>query len=511
MNEEKNNLFLGSVTSLWIWEFNQQAFGMRTFNKYLYRIKFDINLSAGKVFVFIGFGLLVWLGSELTMTVANTDWRIVLIVPAAALTIKLFLRGDPFKFFLMWLFLGFLFRWWGGIELGHGIPNITVDRVLLATSLFLLCLQVIMHKRRFVTLNSADIFFILFLAASFLSTVWRHENLQEDGLQFVIRDFLPFIAYFLTRNLVRTRVQLREVINVFICVAFLITLWALIEQVLGYSIITGVPLSSIDPHGMLKRSSSSVGHPSATGTAIVILLPFVLHSFSFANKKYKKVLLLSEVALILVAVYYTYIRASWLAVCVILILTAMLNRRLRTFCLGSLIFGIVIILLFKTDITKSAMFIYKLSNPSTIIERVSLSAMQWNLFLMMPFFGHGPAIRNTMAILVLSSHNTYLTLLTEIGLFGVIPNIMVLLVALRKGLTAYMKLPADKYLGKEFVICLLGVVVGYLINALSIDMRFYTILIGVFCVAVALLIRMGEIAYEEDICSRMQKREVIIP
>jgi O-antigen ligase len=396
---------------------------------------------------------------------------------------------------LLWLLLGFPFRSWGGVNLVVGLPNLTVDRVFLAIPLVWVAVQLVLGMRQLVKPNLADACVILFLIVSFLSRVLYPGVITEtqEGFNFVNEDLLPLVAYLLGRQLVRTEKQVFAIANVLQLTALVIAVWAITEQFLGYALLTGDSLSSVGPYGEMIRSSSGIGHPSGSGAALVMMLPFVLHSFAQGERRLSRILSLALVVLVSIAIYLTYIRAAWLTYGAILIVMALLYRRLRKLCATILLFGGVATIVFWQNIINSNVFIYKISDLSNLYGRLDIAEVQWKLFLANPFLGVGGSAWTIVEGLGGSSHNTLLNLLAEFGLVGCVLYLTPVVIALRKSLSAYMRLPEGGFCGRNLIVCLWCSALAFIVNALAIELRIYTIIMGLFWLVVALMMRVREI------------------
>ena len=449
----------------------------------------------GYLIAALGIAAFVWVEVNVGLAAARFDLRMLALL-LGGMFFVVFINRDPFQLLLPWLLLGFPLRSWGGIEMGMGIPNLTSDRIFLGFCLLIVVAQVAVRKRRLIPLNVADACLIFYIVISLFSLLLRARDLRVEGLNFATSVVLPLVAYFLARNLVRTEKEVRQVAWMLQLAALVISAWALTEQVSGINLLTGGAIVGIGPSAEIRRSSSGVGHPSGTGAALAMLLPFVLHNFDHSRRRLTRILALGQVGLLGIAVYFTYIRTAWLAVALVFIITAVLNPRLRLLCGTILVIGSLAVVLFWPAISESNVFLYKVSDPGNLYGRLDYSRYQWALFLDNPLFGQG-GHAGFLRIMGISSHNTYLNLLAELGLVGFIPYVLPLFVALRQSLIAYRRLPAHRFVGQGLVVCLWCTVLAYTINALMVQTSGYAILISLYFIALALLMWMGEIAQSE--------------
>ncbi|MCL5958558.1 MAG: O-antigen ligase family protein [Chloroflexi bacterium] len=415
-------------------------------------------------------------------------WQWLMIGPLfGGLLLVLLLKRSPLELLLLWFLVGFPLRFWQGVSLVEGMPNLTLDRALLGAGLLVLLAQALVRQRRLTRLDLADVFVILYVVFSLLSLLLQADDLRHAGLNFAIRDLLPVVAYFLARNLLQTEGAVRQLLWVVRWPALVVAIWALIEQVLGIQLLTGEPIVGIGASSTIIRSSSGVGHPSATGTALAMLLPFILHGYAHDERRLTRMLTLAQVGLMGIAVYFTFVRVTWVAFALVILIMAMLHPRLRRLCGTMVLVVVVAVVVFWPRISDSTVYLDKVTDPRDIPDRLFLADVQWEMFKQNPIIGVGGTAASSLSLIADSSHNTYLNLLADVGLLGFIPYILPLAMVFVQSLVAFRRLPRDSFIGRGLVVSLWCALLAYTINALSVDLRFYSILIGTYWVALSLL------------------------
>ena len=234
--------------------------------------------------------------------------------------------------------------------------------------------------------------------------------------------------------------------------------------------------------GAVARSVATLGNPAVLGTFLGIAIAISAAVLAWNGPQQLRRLAWSVVALAPLGLFVTYTRGPILAAIVAVLPILLLTRRgwhRSVIALGAL--GLVALMLWPR-FESTHVYSARVANSSTIDTRVLIQ--QWSLDLARekPVLGWGygsfdrvknqsrfsSGTFNRTAGLANTSHDTFLTILVELGLVGLVlwatPLVAAFLGILR-GARAQMDWE---------VAALLGTVIVYLVSALTFDMRFFS-------------------------------------
>lgn len=230
----------------------------------------------------------------------------------------------------------------------------------------------------------------------------------------------------------------------------------------------------------VRRVVSTFGSPGALGTYLGVAVAFAVAILVWNGPSSLRLPAILLIGLSIPALYFTYTRGPILAIAVVGVIMPLLASRARWPSL--LIFAAVGILVFAAwnQISSSESYQERLGVGSTVTIRVELQDLSLELFRQKPLFGWGyntfdqakltPSIRNPN-IEAFSSHDTFLTVLVELGVTGLILLVLPWAVISWRAITAAWRGLADTWIVGASV----GAVGVYVIGALTYDTRFFYI------------------------------------
>ena len=131
----------------------------------------------------------------------------------------------------------------------------------------------------------------------------------------------------------------------------------------------------------------------------------------------------------------------------------------------------------------------RLHEDTNLVGRFETSALSWQLFLQRPAFGWGPLVVHRFDPSTgygdWVSHDSFLTLLDATGILGGALYFVPVVVALGMGVRIILREPAP--LRSTTTYALAGAIV-YIVNALAIDMRYFSYPHGLFWLCLGLLV-----------------------
>ena len=186
------------------------------------------------------------------------------------------------------------------------------------------------------------------------------------------------------------------------------------------------------------------------------------------------------------ATLLTYTRAAWITVVGRLFFLATASPRMRKAILVPLFVLAIGIFIFRSAIVSSKIYERRIGNVNTITARMVAQKDMINMIKQRPWFGYGTARymnylhlyhERTLGIRLSKvgggpSHNTYLSIIAEIGIIGFLPYLIIFIVMGYRAIIAYKLLPdSTSIICKDLVSVATVNVIGYFLIAISQDNR----------------------------------------
>jgi O-antigen ligase len=302
------------------------------------------------------------------------------------------------------------------------------------------------------------------------------------------RDFLngfaiPFVTYFIGKTVFNDDKKIRR---------FLIFL----SFVTAYLVITGIfekvlHLDYLVPHYYFIDPTLGTDHErfrgpfmnaAVNGTILVMLfhLSFYLCSILRGWKRRMMYLLLVSIPIVL---FLTFTRSAWISFVVTLICVFLAHRQLRKKYLIPLFMVAVYVFMFlpnilSTDRTRGGMFYM-----DPVHSRIELHDVTFKMFKEKPILGHGfgeitalgkgIVLRTVDGNPTLASHNSFMSLLVELGSIGFILYALILYVIFKATIKSFKNPEESGYLSRSFTIIYWAVFITYVLNSLIIEMRYF--------------------------------------
>ena len=230
----------------------------------------------------------------------------------------------------------------------------------------------------------------------------------------------------------------------------------------------------------VRRVVSTFGSPGALGTYLGAGVAFAVAILVWNGPRSMRLPAILLIGLSIPALYFTYTRGPVLGI--VMVAPVMLLLATRARWPSVLIFAAVGLLLLAgwKEISSSATYEARLGVTSTVTTRVELVDSQLELFRQKPLFGWGyntfdkakltsPA--RYAGIDEISSHNTFLTVLVELGVTGLVLLVLPWAVISWRAIAAGWHGVREPWLMGATV----GATVVYIIGALTYETRFFFI------------------------------------
>lgn len=230
--------------------------------------------------------------------------------------------------------------------------------------------------------------------------------------------------------------------------------------------------------------------PVATGFAFVGIYVLSIHALSKMKGAIAKLIMVFITLVTPVAVFFTYTRSVYMGYGIGLLIIALFSRRSRV--LGAIVLVALVLGVLGNweNVTSEDREVGGMGTKSTAQSRLVLVEVSLKMFADRPFVGvgftrfkdyAGPYVADVEATILgyreawvakrVGQHNHFLTVLTEIGLIGFVPLVLVYFFLLRTLWKAHGA-GTESYDG-DFVVAVWAVWAGYIINILFIEPRFF--------------------------------------
>ena len=272
---------------------------------------------------------------------------------------------------------------------------------------------------------------------------------------------------------------MRSVAHAFFASGTLVALLAIIQAAIGWS-----PWAD---NGWTadNRVVGPLQNPAVIGAFLGAVVAMAVAAYVWeADRGMKKVAVLAAIPS-LAAIGLTYTRSSILGAIVVALLIGMTRLRTRLVTLGVVLFAALLIAASWGRIATTSAYQDRFSNRTNVQARVLIQDWSIELAKRRPVFGWGygsfDQVKNSTEFgstggipasfgRESTSHNTFLTVLVELGLLGILLFLTTFVIVLTRAVPVARKAFAERW----FFIGAIGTILVYILNATSIDMRFFS-------------------------------------
>lgn len=332
------------------------------------------------------------------------------------------------------------------VELGRGIPNLTLNRIMTGVLLILVLAQLASQRRRAVRLSVMDVSLILYGLAALLSVPSSVIKFQSAIQSFFDLIVIPIAVYFLARALITDRQEMRAVMYALLVVGTYMALLAIREQLTG-DVWFYPEDRSVQYTRTIRRVVGLLGNPAYLATCINLALPWAWYLFLKAKRA--KWVLLPLIGVMIAGVYFCMNRSAWAGLVLALIVMALLIRRFRRIFAFMVLIGAALAAVYWAVIVSSAAVRERLQAQGPVEYR----ADTWNVALRMikdnlafgigyenfQFYYHRYGHWDIYLRALPTPHNTYLWVLLMGGLVAFIPFMVFLGATALSALLLYLR------------------------------------------------------------------------
>ena len=389
---------------------------------------------------------LVWLGVALTAAVAiltaaalgstlmSSTWQsAVRYVGLGAVLVAIVL--SPINGLLLWLILEpFTTFWYLNIHMPAGIPDLSLSRLSVALLAVVWLAQLATRKkhiRRFGMTEAFMVLLLLFMIPAILSSLKG----LNSALQLVLDKFVsPFMLFVLAKNLYEDKKGIDRLTAALIIIEFYLSF------VLFYEHLTGQPLFYTPGRTMvytahLRKIVGLLQNAAFLATILAMIAPIALYRFKRATTPFSRFFFGGTFALAVIGNYFCYNRGAWLALGFALLVMIVLEREYRRVLLPVLLIAVLLLVVYRQDVSQSTVITERFSNVNSIRFRLNMLEVSQRIVRDNLFFGVGVGSFASyyiqygghwelMAWDEPTPHNTYVLVLTTMGLVCLIPYVL---------------------------------------------------------------------------------------
>ena len=417
-------------------------------------------------------------GLKLGQMILSPRWTEPVTAVGLVLHILLIL-ASPVLGFLTWIATSPFGRFaYQVINLGGGVPDLTLDRLVAALLVTLLVAQLATRQRRGVRIGPVEIFAVLYIAAMALSVssslMGRTKAIQNWFDYYAI----PFVVYLVAKNLITNRQDLRAAMHVLLIIGLYMALLATREQITG-DVWFYPPDRSVIYTADVRRVVALLGNPAYLALVINMAVPFVVYLFATTPSATAKLFYLGSLAILALGTFMCYNRAGWVELPLALLVMALFSPRFRKYLLPALIVLGLVLALGGTVFLADSRIAQRLFAQGPIVYRqralgVALTMLREHLwfgvgFNNYPFYYSRYAFWDPYLRNLPQPHNSYLTVALNAGLPAGICYVLMFAFFLWETWRLYRRAGERTFPDRTLIAALWGAVIAYLASSVVQD------------------------------------------
>jgi hypothetical protein len=360
---------------------------------------------------------------------------------------SLFILLAIFKFEIALCFTLFVFplipRYFG-VDLGHGLPIINVQRILLGSIYLGWIFRKAISGGRFSKPPLCKLILILFLIQGL--SIFRSADKHAALLSLFYYLFECYLLFYIIFDVIRTKEQIRKVIVVIIIAAGIVGIIGLTEYISGQNLYSSIkPVRELMSSAMniqtreeARRVEVSFGHAISCGMYLILVIPISFFLLACAKSRFMKATMWIFSLILLIVLYLTLSRGPWLGLIVAVMWVLLIVRQDTKYRKMVLMIGLLVCLFFmqpfflQREIHKVKTIIRISLTPSvywysgqsevasSITGRVIALKEAMIAFSKRPIGGYGLACSAPEITGVRADINYYMELLLESGIFALL-------------------------------------------------------------------------------------------
>lgn len=399
---------------------------------------------------------------------------LILLVPGVVL-----LSRHPLAAIVIWILLfPFFVRTPGRAEryvyyvLHRAMIPVTLAHVVLSYGLG------VRRRKAPVELGGAEITMLAFLVLAVANILVYSSDADGSLVHLYDRTLVPFCAYWL----LRLTAPRQDALQRLVWVALFLVITQAAVGLLGWYWPQVLPPQWLNRLG--ERTTGTLGNPAVYSTTLILFSLLLFQLAMHCKSGRLRAVLLSVFSVGLFCVFFTFSRGSWLAGAAVLLGLLLVYPR-EVLSVMVPVATMVLILGGSLLSNEMAWARDRLAAADTAEDRVVLLNTGLSMVKAKPLFGWGydnydlyddqfkTRVWGIPARTESGSHNTYLTILAELGLGGTLIYLFPFWYWLRRTVRVARKLPEEGFWSWRLLVMLWLSIGGHVIAASFMDMRFH--------------------------------------
>ncbi|MDH7489585.1 MAG: O-antigen ligase family protein [Anaerolineae bacterium] len=391
---------------------------------------------------------------------------------------------DPKIGMLLWIIIAPYARFIPlDIQLGHGIPDLKLSRLVTLVLLALWAAQMAIGRRKLSRVIWGDIFVALLMISTLVSYSGASMSTKTALQSFWDTWLVPALAYFLARQFFSTERDVKRIAITIAVVGLYLALLATHEQTTG--IILFYPEDrSVVYTAHVRRVVNLLGNPAFTAMCLAVAAPLAARGMVESKTRNRRLVWLGVLLALAVGSFMCYNRAGWAAFIASLLVMLPFYPRFRKVFLPVFLAAAMLLIVAWGAVSATPAIRERLRAEGPIAWRMQVLGTAWKMIKANPLIGVGQGNFATQYTLyargaayqyadpnprvLVSPHNSFVYILVHGGLLALLPYLGFMLSAFWVTVRFYRSVRDAK--ARSLIVATWGAFVGHLLPAMAGDL-----------------------------------------
>lgn len=374
-----------------------------------------------------------------------------------------------------------------------GLPNITIDRVLLIWIVISFLLQLVMKRQKLTGPYTVD---ILIFAHTVYILILILITKPGAFTAWVLSNLAPMFGYFYGKYVVSEENHIRNLFYMFLFISVFFYYTAIVEHLGFFSILW--PRQILDSSiGLWQpgRSRGPILHPPMFGQIQAMMLLFYFYFLVRMQSGFKKMLLILSFGLSMLGLLFAYTRGPWIAAAAALLVLGLLRPNYRKILGVMAVLGVLVGILGMYQLANSDFLQERLGAANTFEGRLRFIANSLQIVADHPMFGVGyfntkyymaeysrgvnipfygyVAKKSGYKIVI---HDIYIGRTADEGFMSMGPLLIIGFLVIRAFVKKWRMNPQGEWFNRDSMAVMGAVMVCYLVGGMVIDYRYFDLI-----------------------------------
>jgi O-antigen ligase len=372
------------------------------------------------------------------------------------------------------------------------LPDVDIPRITFTFLWLIFLIEIALGRRNLLPRTKAESAMLALLAAVLISMFF----MGEPHIGIFLRAFaIPYAMFVMVKNVIRTRKDVDRLVYLFaLPLAFYFPMNHFFERFKVHSLVFPRYILSPEVAGQAvhfgERTLGVFLQPVATGMAMISMFLLAMYGLSRMRGLGPRLISWFLVVITPPAVFLSFARSVYTGFAISLIIVLTFSKKLKVYALVILLGAGLAVMGNWSTVKTSKREEGGLATVDTAKQRLVLLQASFMMFADHPFFGVGfyefdqysrPYVRQVRTTLLgareawqgkhLKQHNHFLNTMTELGLMGLVPQVLIFYFVLR--ILYKARKVHDSAVDHDFVVVVWAIMAEYLTNAMFMEPRYY--------------------------------------